>query len=183
MAQIKVKTRLKLREVKRRLAILPSILAGERPDPIGLRRYFFALFARRLFELIHTAFNVKSAGGTDDLGNNWRPLKPKTIKKRSSPSFIAKYPLSARLLINRVTDRLFKSFEPGRVTAAGYLPAAEQRYILQAQQLILGSDVPYFADVHKRRRLWPARMKAWINDAVGVALDFTMIRYVQTFPS
>lgn len=171
MAELRVKTRLSLKEVKRRFAALPAILSGQALDPLGLRPIFFAIFARRLYELIHMAYVIKAEGGTDSLGNTWRALRPRTIKKRISKSFLDKYPMSARLLINRVTDRLLDSFKPGTITGNAYIPPANQKYVVEINRMILGSDVPYAGAVHKRRRLWPARMKDWIRDATNVALD------------
>lgn len=180
MAELVVKTKLNTREVKKRFADLPRIISGEKADPLGLRRFFFAVFARRLYELIHEAYRLKSMGASDSLGNNWRALKPKTIKNRTRASFISKYPLSAQLLINRVSDRLFNSLAPGRVAGQDYLPTKDQTFILSSKELILGSNVEYSNRVNKLRRLWPARMKAWFQDAVSLALDRTLIRLAKS---
>jgi hypothetical protein len=171
MAELVVKTRLKSSEVKKRFALLPKMISGQAPDPYNVRPYFFALVARYLYERIHEAFVTKAAGGTDSLGNSWRALKPKTIKRRLSPRFVQMYPQSALLLINRVTDRLLNSLAPGQISGVGYVPVREQLYLLKINELILGSDVPYSGKVHSLRRLWPRNMKRWITEACDMALD------------
>lgn len=171
MAELVVKTRLKSSEIKKRYALLPKIIAGQAADPDNVRPYFFALVARYLYERIHEAFITKAAGGTDSLGNTWRALKPKTIKRRLSPKFVQMYPQSAHLLINRVTDRLLNSLAPGQISGASYLPPKEQLYLLKINELILGSNVPYSGKVGKLRRLWPRNMKRWITEACDMALD------------
>jgi len=183
MAELRVKTKLGSREVRRRLASLPKIIAGEQPDPLGLRRVFFAIVARRLYELIYEAFIIKSQGGSDSLGNSWRGLKKATIKKRTRASFVSIYPLSSRLLINRVSDRLLNSLKPGQVDGLhNYIPPQNQLYLIEFNRLILGSNLTYSKYVHKARRLWPARMKRWIEDAVETAMDYVILKFAKSLP-
>lgn len=183
MATLTVKTRLPTRDVQARFVSLPKILAGSAPDPLGLRRMFFAIFARKLYSLIYEAYKIKSLGGTDSLGHSWRGLKKRTVKRRLSSSFLSRYPLSAQLLVNRVNDRLLESFRPGQVSGANYIPSREQRYLLESFRLLLGSEVPYAAKVHAKRRLWPARMRPWIEQATNLAFDHVLIRLTRSLES
>lgn len=80
-----------------------------------------------------------------------------------------------RLPILRVTDRLFNSYRPGRLSRAGYTPREEQLYRETQNSLELGSLVPYSKYQEKRRPIIPGKRKAakWIVDAGEKALDFS----------
>jgi hypothetical protein len=164
------------REVYRRFAELPGILAGSANDPRGLRCYFFSILARELMTLIHEAFRVKSLGGTDSLGESWRSLATRTIRKRQQPRYIQKFPLSARLMILRVSDTLFKSLAPGELVGDDYRPPTNQLYRLTREGLYLGTNVSYAKYVHKTRPLWPAELQSWLDYAIDVALGYVLER-------
>lgn len=51
---------------------------GRAPDTHGFREVFFGAIAQVLFARIYEAFQAKSAHGTDELGNRWVDLRPKT---------------------------------------------------------------------------------------------------------
>lgn len=65
-------------EVTKLVRDLPRILAGTLPDSYGLRRAFQGAIAFYLFTKIHEAFLIKSAGGTDELGDSWEDISPYT---------------------------------------------------------------------------------------------------------
>lgn len=176
MASTIIKVRLPLREVKRRFAALPAILSGQARDPHGLKRYFHAVLARFLYQKIHAAYRVKALGGSDELGNSWRPLAKSTIKRRLSPSYLEKFPKSAKLLILRVSDRLYRSFRPGRISGSDYVPVTDQLYDITPKGFEIGSTVEYAAFQHKKRPLWPRYMKAWIKEGIDVALGYVFER-------
>lgn len=171
-----VTVRIPAREVKRRFAELPAVLEGKLPDRHGLRPLFFSLIAKFLFQKIHTAFRLKSMGASDELGNSWRSLSTKTVKRRLQPSVLDRYPQSVRLFMLRVSDTLFDSFAPGSVTAGSYRPVPNQLFRLERNSLSLGSLLRYAKYVHKKRPLWPKVMKAWTAEAVDHALGIVMER-------
>ncbi len=174
MSSITVKVRMPAREVYRRFAELPAILSGTKTDARGLRNYFYAVMARELFSLIHEAFRAKSHGGTDSLGQSWRALSTKTIKKRTSTRYINKFPLSARLLILRVSETLFKSLAPGELVGDDYSPPKNQEYRLTREGLYLGTNVSYGKYVHRDRPLWPEDLKHWLDHAIDIALGYVL---------
>lgn len=176
MADLVVKVRLSAREVRKRFAELPAVLSGTKPDRDGIRSYFFAVLARELMSLIHKAFRDKSMGGSDSLGNSWRGLSPKTVKRRRRPSLIDRFPLSAKLYILRVSDALFRSLAPGRVVGDDYHPPENQIYKLTKSGLALGTELHYAAVQHRKRPIWPEEMLPWISEAIDTALSLTLTR-------
>lgn len=69
-------------ELKSLLRSLPSICAGKTRDHYGIGRAFRVQFGVTMLEQISKAFLVKSIGGTDELGDKWKPLAPATIAQR-----------------------------------------------------------------------------------------------------
>ena len=65
-------------EIRQIVRQLPAILSGRSQDVMDLRLHFHSLFARSLYQSIHKAYVVKMKGGTDELGINWKDLKPST---------------------------------------------------------------------------------------------------------
>lgn len=57
---------------------LGEVLSGDKPDKNGLREVFWNAFAYSLATSVHQAFLIKSAHGTDELGEKWLDLDPKT---------------------------------------------------------------------------------------------------------
>ena len=167
------------KEVKRELSKLPGIISGRLPDPDGLRRFFFAVIARVLFQKIHKAFDTKSKGGTDELGNSWRSLKRSTEKRRSAKGIVAKYPLSAKLYILRMSDSIYNSLAPGNIAGHDYRPSKDQLYELTSAGLRIGTEVEHAKYVNKKRPLWPKKMKPWIAVAVREATNQTIARMAE----
>lgn len=77
-----VRVRGKKADVIKALKRIPRILSGKEKDSDRLNYVHHAVYARALLEKIHEAFLIKSAGGTDELGTKWKPLKPETIAAR-----------------------------------------------------------------------------------------------------
>lgn len=69
-------------DAKQILRRLPGYCTGRLPDSYGLGRLFRLRFALGILERVEAAFKVKAQGGTDDLGEKWRPLKRETIAQR-----------------------------------------------------------------------------------------------------
>jgi hypothetical protein len=176
MSDLVVRTRLPVSEVKRRFAEIPYVLMGRKNDPKGLRRYFFAVLARLLFQRISAAYDIKAKGGTDSLGVTWRSLAPATIKRRLSPKYLNKFPLSAKLWIMRLSDRLFQSLEAGFLSPGGfyYPPNADQLFEIRGAGLSLGTRVPYANAQHVARPLWPEKMQPWLDECADIAISYVM---------
>lgn len=66
-------------EVKRILQKLPDIIGGKAPDPSGIATALLTRVGMEALSRIKQAFIVKARGGTDDAGDRWQPLSPKTI--------------------------------------------------------------------------------------------------------
>lgn len=71
------------------------------------------------------------------------------------------------VLINRITDRLLRSLEPGTLTGESYNKPTEQIFETRQGAVILGSKVKYAGNVHRLRKLWPKSytMRPWFNVA------------------
>lgn len=57
---------------------LGEVLSGDKPDLHGIKEAFWSAFAHSLATSVHKAFLIKSAHGTDELGQKWPDLDPKT---------------------------------------------------------------------------------------------------------
>lgn len=51
------------------------------PFPL-IRNTILSYYVQSMFFFIHRAYLMKARGGTDDLGNSWKPLKEVTIKRK-----------------------------------------------------------------------------------------------------
>lgn len=100
-------------EIKALIRSLPSILSGRRMDSSGLHETFAAHLAKSLYEQIHDAFLVKSAGGTDSAGIKWKPLKRETIARRP-----VAYGTVTQLGIGGRGEKAFARRERGLLTAS-----------------------------------------------------------------
>lgn len=55
---------------------------GSKPDRHGIGNIFWTHLTHYLYKKIHEAYIIKSQGGTDELGNSWKPIKKETVAKR-----------------------------------------------------------------------------------------------------
>lgn len=232
-------TRMEALEAIRRL---PGYISGRLPDIHGIGKQFKIAFGVSMLDQIHKAYIVKSEGGTDDLNQKWKPLKPETIAQRPiAPGDIKKLGIGGRgqrayknrvrglltaqqdrvwraifastfnklrlslgdgaakakaaefawayvkkrmgaqtklatlgkrdVLINRITDRLLKSLEPGRLTGESYNKPTDQIFETRQGAVIIGSKVEYAGNVHRLRKLWPKgyTMRPWYTTATRFA--------------
>lgn len=145
-----------------------------------LKRRYEALLLYHLFTIIHKNFMRKSRGGTDSLGNKWKPLAEKTkIYKPLSPGEKRKYKLRGRTkkeaLAGReppiliLTHRLEKSLQPGIVNGDQYTPSPEQIAKIDNGRVIVGSKVPYTGQVSVIRPAIPENIDPWIEEAAKLA--------------
>lgn len=179
---ISIKTRLSRLKVAGFFRELPAILSGTAPDPHGVRNAFLGAFCRSMFQSISKAYVAKSKGGADDLGNTWNPLKPKSIAYRLRPKTVSRYPLSSKLWIMQLSQRLLKSLQPGDVVGGRYKPPTGQIVEVDGHTLTFGSDVPYAGRQDAMRRIVPAHIKPWVDKAMfeGVSAMSKKIHNVLT---
>ncbi len=218
---------------------LPRYLSGKEPDRNLYGRAFKNTFAHTLFTKIHKAFEAKSAGGRDELGDQWRKLKRETIaqrplqpggQKKLGTQYLgrsgrglltasqnrkwgaifrsvflklvmtlgegaakaqaakvawsvlkregAKTKLQAygsrQVPIGKVSGRLEASLKPGTLSGSNYTPPLGQILTFNAGSFTMGSEVPYAAAFHKRRRLWPTiramKQAGWLQEATRKAV-------------
>ena len=79
---MKIQTSRSASFVKRIFAEIPDYISGTKNDTHNIGKVFWASLTRYLLDKIHEAYAIKSEGGTDELGNQWPPLKPETIARR-----------------------------------------------------------------------------------------------------
>lgn len=156
---------------------LPAILTGrEKNDPHNLRGTFLSAFTHRLIEQMYDSFEIKSLGGTDDLGHKFAPLSPKRLKQKSSAWFRRKYPKSIPHAIMRVTDKLFDSFRPGQLGLATYTPPKNQMIELRNNLLKITSKVEYAEYQNAKRPFFPDDIGPWISSAINAGLEALALR-------
>lgn len=82
MIETRARIRGTRREMRAALKQLPQLIDGKRPDINGLGRTFKSYFAYFWFQKVREAYEIKSAGGTDDAGISWEKNSPETIARR-----------------------------------------------------------------------------------------------------
>jgi len=82
MAVTYIRSRLTRKTIYKNVRELSGILGGNAPDPHSFRALFWGRVAHHLFSKVYTAYEIKSEGGRDELGNRWKPLSPVTIARR-----------------------------------------------------------------------------------------------------
>lgn len=84
MTKLSTTSRVPKRDLKAFLRQLPQFFSGRKIDAKGSQytRIFLAAFTQNLFQSIHAAYLVKSRGQSDELGNQWKPLAPSTIRRK-----------------------------------------------------------------------------------------------------
>ena len=82
MVTRKINTRMSSTKVRGFIKDLPAILHGTKPDVRRLRVAYWSVFAHHLYKEIGKAYLTKSGGGSDEMGDKWKPLSKKTIAYR-----------------------------------------------------------------------------------------------------
>ena len=77
-----IKTKRTARFVKNVFKSIPAYISGKKSDIHGVSRVFWNTLVRYLYTKIHESYAIRSEGGTDELGNKWKPLSPNTIAQR-----------------------------------------------------------------------------------------------------
>lgn len=168
--QIKSVLRGDARSVKLMLRNLPAIITGKTIAHQRVREAFINGFSHRFMQLVHRAAIHKSNGGTDELGNRWKPLQKSTIRWRRSRRIANKFPRSRQLKIMRLAERLFRSISPGSFNGVIYIPPSEQLCRFRQGMLELGSTVPYAERQFPLRPVFPENFTPWLTDAIRYGL-------------
>jgi hypothetical protein len=94
---------------------IPRYIDGTlRNDKHSVRRVFWSTLGNELFGRIHDSYRIRSEGGTDDLGNSFKPLSPSTIASRP----IGRGNLGGLGLTKKQTGTSFKDRKRGLLTPA-----------------------------------------------------------------
>lgn len=150
---------------------LPAILAGKAKDPDGLRRVFVTAFVHSIMTSVQAAFLAKSAGGTDDLGNEWEPLSASRLKQKSSEWYLRQHPYAIPNAILRETDKLLKSYGAGTFDTLNYFPPKNQVVEFHAGMIKIYSEVEYAPAQASRRPIIPDDIGPWIDRAITAGLQ------------
>jgi len=164
-------------EVAELVRDLPKILSGRSQKHAAFRNRFWAVFAQEFMRRVRRGYQRKSWRAPDDLGNHFKAIKPKTIKRKSKKHMRhgillppAKYP-NAR---NRDTDDLFNSLAAGKVTGDSYVPVKNQICKMLTSSITLGSTLHYAEDALRERPAFPPGYSQWVNEAAVAAIKKTM---------
>lgn len=131
-----------------------------------------------LLKHISEAFIVKSRGGTDETGERWAPLSPKTIASRLRKKSKVRHPTPpfdkyarSQVDILRDTGKLLKSLTP-------YTSSSEKVFSVSQSSVIIGTRRKGAAAHHRgipgrlpQRRLWPPQSNwpsSWWSDILEV---------------
>ena len=229
----RIYTKLSKDKVTELLKQIPGIVKGEQKDRYGLHNKFWSAVAHSMFTSLSEAFEAKSQGGQDELGNTWEDIDPRT-KAYSRP--IRRGDLTARqaranknpnllgiltpnqykqwrkifgsiyhseknkigeeeakklagqiawaklkrmgaqtkidvlgnrdVLILRDTDRLFRSFLPGKLTTNTYRRYnKDQVFVVRKGDVEIGTKVEYAGELFEDRPLWAGDLSPWIRKA------------------
>jgi len=79
---MKIQTTRSAHFVKRIFNDIPDYINGTISDRHGIGRVFWHTMVRYLYTKIHESYAIRASGGTDELGNKWKPLSPNTIAQR-----------------------------------------------------------------------------------------------------
>ena len=228
-----IRTKASSKEVKKIIASIPSIIAGNEKDPLGLHNRFWGAVALSMYESLNKAFERKAQGQQDDLGNTWDDILPHTkaysrkpqtgdlsrsqrrgysdtstiglltpnqykkwkkifghiyhkekerlgeneakklagqiawtrLKQEGADTKIRALG-NRKLLILRDTDKLYRSFLPGKLTARSYRKYnRDQIYVVEKGKITIGTKVEYASEVFEDRPLWHGDIGPWIKKA------------------
>jgi hypothetical protein len=159
---------------------------GSLPDVHGVQRVFYGHLAHEMFKRIHESYRVRSEGGTDELGNKFKPLAPSTIRGRKlsrddkknmrglKRSEKKEFRESRDVLIMRVTDAIYNSLRPSKPGLRGYRPRKNQIFNVAKSKLEIGTEVEY-ARFHARSRPpIPSNVQKWVSESVKIAMKAVM---------
>jgi hypothetical protein len=85
LMEVKAKSKRLAQSVARNI---PGYLSGRKKDRHQIAKVFWGVFIAELFSQIQLGYAVKAEGGSDSLGNSWKPLSPSTIAKRKERGYI-----------------------------------------------------------------------------------------------
>ena len=109
-----MKTQKSKRFVKMIFRRIPGYIDGTYPDRHRIGSVFWSNLSYMLFLKAREMYRIKSEGGTDELGNKWKPLAKSTVAKRP----IGKGGLNKLGLTKKQSDTAFKDRSRGLLTPA-----------------------------------------------------------------
>lgn len=120
MGKRTVVTTIPKKNLKKLLRDLPGIFSGEKKSRFGLHKLFWSAFGYKILESIHDAYEVKSFGLPDELGNQWDDLTEeyKAYKR----------PLSKGEVPNSVYSRARTASKTAKSKRLGILSPSQHRY-------------------------------------------------------
>jgi hypothetical protein len=90
-----ITTTIDLVTVKRIIKSIPNVISGKEKDPHGLHNRFWGAVALSMFKSMSKAFDTKSQGQQDDLGQTWHDISEQT-KAYSRPAHVGDLPRKMR---------------------------------------------------------------------------------------
>ena len=79
---VKVQTTKSKQYVTRIINSVPGYINGTVPDIHKVGAVFWTTLIREMYRKIHESYEIRSMGGSDELGNSFKPLTTKTISQR-----------------------------------------------------------------------------------------------------
>lgn len=162
------RTQRSIRSIRTIINNVPSYISGEKSDRYGIGRVFWSTLANEFYSQLYESYEVRAAGGQDELGNSFAPLAKSTIAsrplKRGQSSLRADRE-SRDVLIMRVTDAIFKSLKPSKAGTNGYRKRKNQIYEQVGKTLKLGTTVKYAKFHNKTRPVIPENADEWASIA------------------
>lgn len=160
--------------LNQRLANLEDILFGKSRKYAGLRRRFWSVVLQEFFRRLHRSLMAKTRRHADDLGNQWLPLKPKTIKRKSRKHWRrgvilppSRWPDNR----NRDTGDLIESFRPGILSGDVYTKVKNQiAKLLEAGGVEVGTSIEYADEAFETRPVFVDGYEKWLTESIAVAI-------------
>ena len=148
-------------------------ISGNASDRYGIGRVFWSTFTHSLFTSIYESYKVRSEGGTDDLGNVFKPLAKSTVASRKGLRRLRGQPSKATnaVLIMRVTDAIFRSLKPTQLSNRAYRPRKNQLAKRVRNKLEVGTLVPYAKFHDSTRPVIPDNHDVWLDRAATKAFE------------
>ena len=114
-----------------------------------VRLYYNNLVLYYVIKINYVAFMAKARKQSDEFGDSWKPLAPKTIKEKRKRKFL----YGGVVLINIRTRALMNAVRPGKFKNGEYVPSEGQYVEVTEKSITFGIDVEYAGSVNSKRRV------------------------------
>jgi len=111
----------KLRDI---LSSLPSTLSGRNSSHDDIRRVFTSHFVHKLFSLLLKSYIARANGGTDSLGNRWKPLADSTLARKARTMQLGAV-TEFNLLTQRQLDKWQQEYNKAKKDLSSVMPTAK----------------------------------------------------------